>query len=137
MGDYKNLIVWQRARALASRIDVETRAVRRGHAELADQLRRAALSIPTNLAEGSSRGRDGDFMRYVNIAIGSAAEAESLLIHARDVEALDPQLERAMEDELVIIRKMLFKLRAALNGKGRGPRRVPSDSEPSTEDQSQ
>lgn len=136
MGDYQKLMVWQRARALAGRIDRETRQLRRGHAELGDQLRRAALSVPTNLAEGSSRGRDGDFMRYVNIAIGSAAEAESLLLHARDIDALDPLVERELEEELIIIRKMLFKLRAALtNAERRGPQAAPpSDSRPESED---
>lgn len=86
----------------------------RGHGELADQLRRAALSIPTNLAEGASKGRDPEFLRFVNIATGSAAEVDSLLSHAAAVGAMPPEAVSELLAELTIIRKMLFKLRAAL-----------------------
>ena len=91
------------------------RVVLRGHGQLADQLRRASLSIPTNLAEGASKGRDPDFLRFINIAVGSAAEVESLLAHAAQVEAIDSRIVSALAQDLTIIRKMLFKLRAALN----------------------
>ncbi len=114
MGNYRELLVWQRSQALAGRLDLETRRVTRGHGELADQMRRAALSIPTNLAEGASKGRDPEFLRFIGIAIGSAAEADSLLAHAALVGALEPRLAHELINELMVIRKMLFKLRKAL-----------------------
>src|SRR3712207_4990459 len=114
MGNHRDLHVWQRAQELAARIDRETRLLARGHGELGDQLRRASLSIPTNLAEGSSKGRDAEFLRFVDIAIGSAAEADSLLAHAGTVRALDARMAASLNDELTVIRKMLFKLRGAL-----------------------
>ncbi len=86
----------------------------RGHGELADQLRRAALSVPTNLAEGASKGRDAEFLRFVGISIGSAAELDSLLAHAAVVGALAPRTVAEVMDQLTVIRKMLFKLRSAL-----------------------
>src|SRR5687767_4702979 len=112
MGDYRKLRVWQRAHELAARIDAESRQMKRGHGELGDQLRRAALSIPTNLAEGASKGRDGEFLRFVNIAGGSAAEVDSLLEHARLVGALSAKVIKELLEALAVIRKMLFKLRA-------------------------
>ena len=115
MGNHRELQVWQRSHALAARIDQETRRFAKGHAELADQLRRAALSVPTNLAEGSSRGRDGDYARYINVAIGSAAEADSLLLLAERIGAASPPVCSELLDELTIIRKMLFKLRRAID----------------------
>lgn len=118
MGNHRDLQAWRRAHDLAGRIDRESRRVARGHAELADQLRRASLSIPTNLAEGSSRGRDPEFLRYINIAIGSAAEVDSLLAHAALVAALDRRIVAELLEDITIIRKMLFKLRTALQGKG-------------------
>lgn len=114
MGNHRDLQVWQRAHQFAGRIDRETRRLARGHAALADQLRRAALSIPTNLAEGSSKGRDPEFLRFINIAIGSASESDSLLAHAELVGALDGAVVRELSEDLTVIRKMLFRLRGAL-----------------------
>jgi len=57
--------------SLASRVP-------RGYAELSDQLRRAALSVPLNIAEGSGKG-DGDAARYYRIARGSALECVAIL----------------------------------------------------------
>ncbi len=118
MGNYRDLHVWQRAHDLAGRIDGETRRLARGHAELADQLRRASLSVPTNLAEGSTRGRDTEFLRFINLAIGSAAEVDSLLAHASQVTAIDPRISAEFANDLMIVRKMLFKLRTAIAGSG-------------------
>ena len=114
MGNYRDLHVWQRSQALASRIDRATRLFARGHAGLGDQLRRASLSVPTNLAEGAVKGSDADFIRFISIAIGSAAEVDSLLLHATDVSAMDSRVASRLAEDLTIVRKMLFRLRAAL-----------------------
>ena len=114
MGNHRDLQVWQRSHSLAARIDVESRRFHKGNSELADQLRRAAMSVATNLAEGSSKGRDGEFGRFINIAIGSAAEADSLLLHAEKVGALSAPVSAELLYELTVIRKMLFKLRRAI-----------------------
>jgi four helix bundle protein len=114
MGNYRDLQVWQRAQSFAVRIDRESRHFARGNGELADQLRRAALSISTNLAEGACRGRDGEFLRFIAIAIGSAGEADSLLLHATHLGAFDSRTARELDEDLTVIRKMLFKLRKSL-----------------------
>ncbi len=117
MGDYKQLEVWQVSHHLACRIHVATQEMPTGFAELRDQLRRASLSIPTNLAEGSGRWKDADFSRYVNIAIGSAAEVESLLQFGRDAGALDATIAEELLTLALRVRQMLFRLRAALHPK--------------------
>ncbi len=114
MGNYRDLDVWRRAHHLAGRTDRESRRLPREYGELGDQLRRAALSMPTNLAEGSSKGRDPEFLRFISIAIGSAAEVDSLLAHAALVAALEARLVWELTEELTVIRKMVFKLRRAL-----------------------
>jgi four helix bundle protein len=116
MGDYRQLDVWQVSHHLACRTHAATKDLPRGCAELGDQLRRASLSIPTNLAEGSGRWKDGDFARYVNIAIGSAAEVESLLQFARDTGAHNETLADELLALALRVRQMLFRLRAALQG---------------------
>ena len=138
MGNYRRLEVWQRAQALAARIDRESRLLARGYSDLADQLRRASLSIATNIAEGANKGRDGDFARYVDIAIGSAAEVDSLLDHARAVGAFRSEAVDELVLDVATIRKMLFGLRRYLAGSRTSDRarRPPTpDHRPTTSDQ--
>ena len=77
MQDFRKLEVGQRSHALTVKIYELTRGF---PAEekfgLTSQLRRAAVSIESNLAEGSSRGSDPDFRRFVQMALGSASEVE-------------------------------------------------------------
>jgi len=77
---YKELIVWQKADELA----IEVYKVTKGFPKdeiygLTSQLRRAVLSIPTNIVEGYARKGDKELARFVNIAIGSMTETEYLL----------------------------------------------------------
>lgn len=134
MGDYRQLRVWQAAHQLACAIQLATQQLPRGYSEAAEQIRRAALSIPTNLAEGSSRRRDADYARYINIAIGSAAEVESLLTFLGDCGALPREASALLMADVLSIRRMLFKLRSAVGGSpARRPQAAPSDPEPTPE----
>jgi four helix bundle protein len=76
----KDLIVWQKADALAVNVYKATNKFPKDEQYgIPSQLRRAALSIPTNIVEGYARKGDKELARFVNITIGSAAEAEYLL----------------------------------------------------------
>ena len=75
---YRDLIAWQKAIQLVVTIYRETKSF--PHDEiygLTAQLRRAAVSIPSSIAEGQARKSDGEFARFLHIAIGSLAEAET------------------------------------------------------------
>jgi four helix bundle protein len=77
---YKDLIVWQKADELAIEIYKATRSFPKEEIYgLTSQIRRAALSVPTNITEGYSRKGDKELARFVNISIGSLAETEYLL----------------------------------------------------------
>ena len=77
---------------------------------LTDQIRRAAASIPANIAEGHGRRTDGAFARHLDIALGSAAELDTHLLLALEVGYLTPEQHSALEEELIAITKMLHAL---------------------------
>jgi four helix bundle protein len=75
--NYKELIVWQKADELAYEIYMITKKFPKDEIYgLTSQLRRAALSVPTNIVEGYARKGDKELTRFINIAIGSMAETE-------------------------------------------------------------
>jgi four helix bundle protein len=78
--NYKELRVWQRADELAVQVYILTKSFPKDEIYgLTSQLRRAALSIPTNIVEGYARKGDKELARFVNISIGSLSEVEYLL----------------------------------------------------------
>lgn len=78
------------------------------------QLRRAAHSIPANLAEGSGRGSDKDFARFLRISTGSANELEYGLTLARDLGFLDGETHAGLASLTAETRRMLNGLRKRL-----------------------
>ena len=77
---FEDLIIWQRAVDLASEIyDLTNEAALRSDFGLKDQLRRAAVSISANIAEGFERRSRSEYLNFLNIAKGSAGEVRSLL----------------------------------------------------------
>ena len=109
MSDFKELEVWHKS------IDVVTEiyqlsalfpdAERFG---LSSQIRRAAVSIPSNIAEGSARHHAKDFIHFLRIADGSAAEVETQLIIAAKLGFIETV--ENLTAEIVVIRKMLAGL---------------------------
>ena len=83
---YQSLIVWQKAMRLAKVVyEVSGQLPREERFALADQLRRAAVSIPSNIAEGSKRGSKKEFAQFLKIAHGSLSEVETQLMLAREL----------------------------------------------------
>lgn len=90
MGDYRELLAWQRARALVEAVYRATdRFPVREHFGLAAQMRRAAISVVSNIAEGESRGSDRELRRYLQIARGSLGELQSQIIVAHDLQLIE------------------------------------------------
>lgn len=83
---HTKLLVWQKAMELAGKIYIITKEF--PHEEkfgLTSQIRRAAVSIPSNIAEGRSRGTRKDFAQFLHIALGSSAELETQLVLAQNL----------------------------------------------------
>ena len=111
MQNYRQLSVWRKAHAVALNIHRVTGAIpRRNNSGLISQIRRAALSIPANIAEGCSRASDADFAKFVQVAIGSASELEYHLHFAVDAGLMSRDEFDTRHPEVVEVRRMLIGL---------------------------
>jgi four helix bundle protein len=113
MQRFTDLMVWQRSHALVLDVYRLTKSFppdeRYG---LTSQLRRAVLSVPTNIAEGSKRETNREYARFLNIAEGSLAETEYLLMVSRDLGYLPVPTAKPVLAETAEIAKMLHGLRS-------------------------
>lgn len=111
MHDFRRLEVWRRALALAVAIDRASRRFPRSdRGVIAAQLRRAALSIPANIAEGCGRNSRNETIRFLRIASGSATEVESHLEVATGLGYLSAMQRESLVDDAKAIQRMLFRL---------------------------
>ena len=116
MQDYRRLKVWEKGHAFA--LDVHHASgqfPRRDGSVLAGQLRRASLSIPANIAEGAAKGSDLEFRRFLQIAMGSALEADYHLLVARDTRLLSRDVYDDLSARATEIRRMLGGLIKRIN----------------------
>ena len=106
---YENLLVWQQAMDLVVEVyDLTKKFPRREAYALTDQVKRCAVSIPSNIAEGASRNYAKEFVQYLFIALGSAAELETQLRIAERVGYI--QSAEIIEGKIIPIKKMLNAL---------------------------
>jgi len=113
--DFRKLQVWHRARDVVVLADTTTRQFpNTDHGVIAAQLRRAAISIPANIAEGCGRSSRKETVRFLQIAAGSAAEAESHLEVARALNYVNARQYETLRCELDAIQRMLRRLMSNL-----------------------
>ncbi len=111
MNDFRRLTVWQRAHQAALETHRATIAFSTGHAAwLAVQMRRAAASVPANIAESCGRGTARDEARFLHVAAGSARELEYFALLAHDLGYLPPELQARLEQLAVETQRMLGAL---------------------------
>jgi len=108
---FRNLKVWQRSKDLAVRIySITGDGKFKSDFGLRDQLRRSSVSIPSNIAEGDERETDKEAVRHLYIAKGSAAELLTQLIIAHEIQYLNKDLFKDLEDDCQAISGMLSLL---------------------------
>jgi four helix bundle protein len=111
MQDYRNLRVWQKAHQLTLSTYALSAYLRKPEAwPLRDQALRAAISIPSNIAEGTGRGSDPDFRRFLWHSLGSCNELEYDLLLARDLGILPEELHAGVARQVEEVRRMLSGL---------------------------
>ena len=108
MRNFRDLKVWQKAYTLTLAVYKATADFPR-HEQfgLTSQLRRAAASVPANLAEGCGRSGEAELARFSNIAMGSASELECHLMLARDLSFLKPAEYECLANDVTEVKRML------------------------------
>ncbi len=115
MQDFKCLKVWQEARRLTRSVyELTSEFPQAEEFGLKSQIRRSAISVCSNIAEGSGRRGDREFGRFLDVALGSICELECELILANDLELLSDRDVNAIVAALVVVRRMLSGLRRQL-----------------------
>jgi four helix bundle protein len=122
MGNYRDLRVWHSSYSLALKICRATASFPSSERYgLTSQLRRAAMSVAINIAEGGGRSNDGDFRRFVQIARGSLQEVICELEFSRDLEILAASAAGPLLDDANEVGRMLNGLLKVTREKGRRP----------------
>jgi len=115
---YQDLDVWQKSMSLVTEIYTATKTFPREEVyALTNQIRRAAVSIPSNIAEGHAKSTTREFMRFVSIAPGSVAELETQLLTGKNLGYLSLESAELLLKETDSIGRMLNKLFAGLEKK--------------------
>ncbi len=108
---YRDLRVWQRSIDVSVSVYQVTRVFPKDEMYgLTSQMRRASVSIPSNIAEGQAKRSLPEFKRFLGIALGSLAELDTQFILAARLKYIDSQQGTACEKDISEIRAMLFSL---------------------------
>jgi four helix bundle protein len=116
MHKFKELIVWQKARILVKEIYVLTSFYPSSEKfGIISQIQRAVISIPANIAEGSGRGSNKDFSRFIDMALASAFELETEIILSYDLSFISEQNLNEILPMIQEVQKMLYSFKHQLN----------------------
>lgn len=113
MHNFKELIVWQKTRILNKQLYELTSSFPKEEIfGLTSQIRRACISVSSNIAEGCGRQTEKDLVNFLGIALGSSSELESQCIVATDLGFLTEKDLEEIQSQITEIQKMLTKLMA-------------------------
>ena len=115
MKDFKNLKVWEKGINLVVGIYETSKSFpQEGLYGLTSQIRRSAISIPSNIAEGSGRNSDKDFNRFLDISLGSSFELETQIIIAHELKFLADKDFTNLREQVQEQQKMITGLQKKL-----------------------
>jgi len=111
MKNFRDLLVWKKSHEATLAVYQTTKSFPKEELySLTSQVRRAASSIPANIAEGCGRQGNAEFARFLQIAFGSANELEYHLLLARDLQILDSRQHQQLENQVLEVKRMLASL---------------------------
>ena len=112
---YQQLIAWQRAIALVTEVYSATKCFPRDEIYgLTSQIRRAAVSVPSNIAEGQGRATRGEFVQFLGHARGSLCEVETQVVIAANLHYIEPDIRDMLSDRITELGRILNGLIASL-----------------------
>jgi four helix bundle protein len=115
MNYFKELKVWQKAIDFVTETYLKSSGFPKEELYgLTSQLKRSAVSIPSNIAEGCGRKTDKDFNNFLGIALGSAFECETQLIICKNLKLIEETDFKNLESEIQHIQNMIIKLQSSL-----------------------
>ncbi|MFK7000849.1 four helix bundle protein [Flavobacterium oreochromis] len=115
MNYFKELKVWQKAIDLVTETYLKTQKFPKEEVYgLTSQMRRCAISIPSNIAEGCGRRTEKDFNNFLGIALGSSFEFETQLIICKNLNFIQIEDFKFLESEIQHIQNMIIKLQSSL-----------------------
>jgi len=118
MKTHKDLDVWKKSIEFVTEIyKVSKDFPKEEIYGITSQIRRAAVSIPSNISEGAGRSSDKEFAHFISIALGSIAETETQLIIVKNLGYLSENDFSKLENNLTDIRKMTLGLKKFINDK--------------------
>lgn len=118
MEEHKNLQVWKKSMDLAVKAYTITKCFPKEEMPgLTGRIWKAAVAIPSNIAEGSERRSDREFIRFLHAVLGASAELETLFLISARLKCLEK--EEGLFDELVVVRKMLISLVKSIQKKNK------------------
>jgi four helix bundle protein len=116
--DYRELIAWQKAMDLVEAVYRRTASLpNEERYGLTNQMRRAAVSVPSNIAEGQGRRSTRDFVHFLSIARGSVKEVETQVVIARRLEYFDERQESELLSLTEEASRLISGLIRSLNNK--------------------
>ena len=116
--NFKKLDIWKRSRFFVKTLYLATNKFPKEEKfGLASQLRRAAVSVPSNIAEGCGRKTEKALSNFLDHAIGSNCEVETQLFLAYDLQMIDETTTRQLIDETIQIRRMIIGYQKTLKTK--------------------
>ena len=112
---YKDLVIWQKAIDLVVEIYETLKSFPREELYgLSDQIKKSAVSVPSNIAEGQSRQHTAEFRQFLYIALGSLAELDTQLIIAHRLGYIDSNVSDSYTAKIIELRKMISTLTSKL-----------------------
>ncbi|WAC10867.1 four helix bundle protein [Dyadobacter pollutisoli] len=116
MRDFRKYAVWEQSHRLVLELyQITARFPNEEKFGLVSQIRRAIVSVPTNICEGCGKASEKDFARFLGISFGSCQEIEYLMLLAKDLEYLNERSYDPIQIEIVSIKKQLYHLIKKLN----------------------
>ena len=109
---FKDLVIYQKSYELSIKVHTLTlKYPKNERYEIVSQIRRAAMSVPLNIAEGyGKKDSEADFKRFLRMAVGSCNEMEVLMDMSKDLGYIEENAHREMTEEYIVLRKQIITL---------------------------